>query len=299
MKKLYSKMLLILFLGLTGISAYAQGTWKAIGTETTINPSTAIALGITNLTSMHSDAGTNYVVGKTDVGAPTVSYNGVDWNNEAFIQGVTNGMYYAFLPSVSGTLDIATKIGSAKKAFILEITDACWTSLSTTSGDLAKLTNSYSNGTNFTTTPAYFTTPSVYDTYHLTTGTWDGSTNFQESGANAYPVMSFAVTANKTYVVGVFGSKFMLRGVNLSIPTRIVDNETPEEMKIFPNPAKGNVYLKTNELTSVSIYNSSGILVKQQKASPSLNNIDVSGLNPGVYYVKAANDKKAQKLIVK
>jgi hypothetical protein len=116
---------------------------------------------------------------------------------------------------------------------------------------------------------------------------------------NQWLVMSFAVTSGKTYIVGVTGSKFMLRGVNLTFPTVIKDSEAQEEMIIFPNPAKGNVYLKTNELTSVSIYNSSGILVKQQKASPSLNNIDVSGLNPGVYYVKTANDKKAQKLIVK
>ena len=124
MKKLYSLTVLTLFLGFAGINSHAQGTWKAVGTETIIEESTAIAMGITNLTCMHSDANAAGVIGKTDVGAPTISYNGVDWNNEAFIQGANNAMYFAFLPTMNGVLDIAAKMGSGKALYILELTDA-------------------------------------------------------------------------------------------------------------------------------------------------------------------------------
>jgi hypothetical protein len=299
MKNFYLKMLSFLFLGFIGVTAYAQGTWKATGTETAIAASTEITMGITSLKCMHSDAAT--VIGKTDAGATTVSYNGVTYDNEAFIQGATNGMYYAFLPSKSGTLDIAVKMGSGKKTFILELTDALWTSLATTAGNLALLTTTYGTADGLTGTPGYFTLPSVYDTYNNTNGTWDGSTAIQSTGGNVYLVMSFPVAADKTYVVGCFGSKMMLRGVSLATTTSIGDNvNTIQVPEIFPNPAFGKVFINLNETTEIGIYSLSGLLLKQQLASPSQNAIDISDLNPGLYFVKIMkNHNMVRKLIIR
>jgi hypothetical protein len=297
MKNFYLKMFSVLFLGFIGITTYAQGTWKATGSEGTILPSTAITLGITNLTCMHSDAAN--VIGKTDVGATVVSYNGVTWDNEAMIQGATNGMYYALLPAGSGTLDISVKMGSAKKTFVLELTDALWTSISATAGDLAALTAALGTADGITGNASYFVLPAVYDTYNNTTGTWDGTVAIQSTGANVYLVMSFPVTANKTYIVGCFGSKLMLRGVYAGITVNVRDIQA-QEMKIFPNPAAEIVSFDLKEPSEISIYNSAGILMKQQLAYPSRNSVNISDLNPGLYFVKMKNNNKmAQKLIIR
>jgi hypothetical protein len=298
MKNLYLKLLSVLFLGFIGITTYAQGTWKATGTEAAISPSTEIAImGITNLSCMHSDANATALVGKSDAAPTVVTYNGITWDNLGLIQGATNDMFYAFLPSVSGTLDINAKMGTAKKTFIFELTDACWTFLGSTA-DLADLTTTFPTAGGIIATPAYFTTPSVYDTYHLSSGTWDGSTAFQSTGGNVWTVMSFAVTAGKTYIVGVLGSKFMLRGVNLAVTTSISDYKAPQ-MKIFPNPAAENVSINVNEPSQIGIYNTAGILMKQQLASPDQNSINISDLNPGLYFVRMNNNKIAQKLIIR
>lgn len=294
MKKLYMKMLSVLFTGLIGISAYAQGTWKADSTIAAINASTEIPLAITGLTCMHSDATT--VVGKPDKNATTVEYNGITYDNLAMIQGSTNDMYYAFRPAQDGTLDISVKMGSAKRTFILELTDAC-----PDNANLAALTTNIATGGGITGTPAYFTTPSVYDTYHATNGTWDGSTAMQETGTNVYMVMSFPVVANKTYVAGCFGSKMMLRGVNYITATTGLDNfNTIQSFDIFPNPAAGSVIVRMDKSTEIGIYNTVGLLLKQQLVTASDNNVDIRGLEPGVYFIRDMSSKnKAQKLIIK
>jgi hypothetical protein len=298
MKNLYLKLFSVLFLGFIGISTYAQGTWKAIGTEVAISPSTEITImGITSLSCMHSDASS--IVGKSDATPTVVTYNGITWDNLGLLQGSTNDMFYAFLPSVSGTLDINAKMGSGKKSFILELTDACWTFLGST-GNLALLTSTFPTVGNILATPAYFTTPSVYDTYHASSGTWDGSATsvFQSSGSNVWTVMSFAVTAGKTYVIGVIGSKFMLRGVSLAVTTSISDYKAPQIM-MFPNPAVENVSINVVEPSQIGIYNSSGMLMKHLLVSPPQNSINISDLNPGLYFVRMNNNKTAQKLIVR
>jgi len=193
----------------------AQGSWFANGTEASIAAGAEISLGITGLKCVHSDAAG--VVGKTDTGATDVSYNGVTYTNKAFIQGSTNAMYYAFLPAKSGVLDVSVKMGSAKKTFVFELTDDIYTGLTATVGDLAALSAGFATGDLIPA--ANRTTPSVYDTFNNSKGTWDGTAAIQSSGANVYMVMSFPVIANKTYVVGVLGSKLMLRGLSLTATT--------------------------------------------------------------------------------
>lgn len=93
-------------------------------------------------------------------------------------------------------------------------------------------------------------------------------------------------------------------GVNLyyikavSIPTGINDTQI-KQMKIFPNPAAENVSINVNEPSQIGIYNTAGILMKQQLASPDQNSINISDLNPGLYFVRMNNNKIAQKLIIR
>jgi len=276
------------------IFANAQGSWFATGEEGTILTSTDVVLGVPKLNAMASDV--SGVTGKTDAGAPAVSLNGVDYTNEAYVQGSNNGMYYAFLPAGSGTLDVAIKMGSGKKTFILEVNDDLYATMSATIGDIAALTTNLSTADLITTD--YYTTPDVYDTYNQTEGTWDGTVAMQSTGANVYLVASIPVTANKTYVVGCYGSKLMLRGATLAITTGISNNYT-SEFKIFPNPASGKFYLNVNEPTEIGIYSITGQLVKQQLVASSKNSVNVNDLQSGVYFVKMMNNNsRTQKLII-
>jgi hypothetical protein len=292
MKKLYMTMLSVLFTGLIGISAHAQGTWNADSTMPTVNASVEIEMGITGLSCMHSDA--SGVVGKSDTTAIAVEYDGVIYDNPAMIQGVNNGMYYAFRPAEDGTLNIYVKMGPNKRTFIIELTDAC-----PGSADLASLTTNFATADGITATASYYSTPSVYDTHSETENTWDGSV--APVTENTFMVFSWAVTADKTYIAGCFGSKMMLRGVNYITATSGLDNfNTIQAADIFPNPAAGNVTVKMDKSTEIGIYNAVGLLLKQQLVTPSDNNFDISGLEPGMYFIRDMNSKnKVQKLIIK
>lgn len=283
----------------------AQGTWKATGTEAQIAPGTEIATGIANLKVVNSDPGNNAdpgVIGKTDTGATDVNYHDVTWDNQAFVQGTTNNMYFAFLPAQSGTLDVSVKMGSGKKTFVLELTDAGYASSfnPVTPGDLAGLTTENPKVDGFLGSTDFYTLPAVYDTYNKTTGTWNNSTAIQSTGSNVYLVMSFPVTANKTYVVGCSGSKLMLRGVNyIASGSSSSINQKMPEFKLFPNPASGKVYMNVSEPTAIGIYNIAGALIKQQVATSSQNAINISDLHSGVYFVKTMNNNMTQKLIIR
>lgn len=292
MKKIYMKMLLVLFTGLIGSSAYAQGTWKADSTMPAISASTEIDMGIAGLSCMHSDP--SDVVGKSDTGAVTVEYNDITYDNLAMIQGVNNGMYYAFRTAEEGTLDISVKMGPNKRTFIIELTASC-----PGNADLANLTTNFGTADGITGTASYFTTPSVYDTDSETENTWDGSV--APVTENTWMVFSWTVAANKTYVTGCFGSKMMLRGVNYKTATSgLNDLNMSQAPDIFPNPAAGNVIVNMDRSTEIGVYNAVGLLLKQQLVTPSDNRVDVSGLEPGVYFIKDMNGKnKAQKLIIK
>jgi hypothetical protein len=279
MKKIYMKMFSILLMGSIGISAYSQGTWKTTGTEAAISASTEIPMGIAGLSCMHSDAAT--IIGKTDVGATSVVYNGITWDNESFVQGSTNGMYYAFRSTSDGILDIPVKMGSAKKTFILELTDAC-----PYSAVLADVTAAFPTGDLIFTNPTYYTLPLVYDTYHATTGTWDGTVAMQSTGANVYMVMSFPIVPNKTYIVGVMGSKLMLKGVNSIVTTSV--KETPAIKGISFNGTQ----VLNEKGQKIELYNMAGKLITQSSSSISTDN-----LPKGVYVVRIAGSNGVMKFI--
>jgi len=205
------KIVLSIFVAaLTAVGANAQGTWKATGTEPAIDPTTSIETGITGLVVMHNDGAG--VVGQTDGTAETVTYDDVTWDNLAFIQGTTNGMFYAFAPSSNGTLEVSVKMGSAKPTVVAATDDP----IETVAAKIAASGGDKQPAKNNLTDPTY---PDVYDTYNNSVNVWDLSASssadqsIQNTGGNVYLVMSFSVTGGKTYIVSVTGSKLMLRGI--------------------------------------------------------------------------------------
>ncbi|MBO6117871.1 MAG: T9SS type A sorting domain-containing protein, partial [Bacteroidales bacterium] len=72
-------------------------------------------------------------------------------------------------------------------------------------------------------------------------------------------------------------------------------------INIYPNPAKDVITLDIEHLTlnnadAVTIFNSNGQVVYRFNITSQKFNIDVSGLESGVYYIKAG--KFTQKLII-
>jgi hypothetical protein len=75
-------------------------------------------------------------------------------------------------------------------------------------------------------------------------------------------------------------------------------------LKVYPNPNKGQFTVRLENMESqvnVLIFNALGAIVHQQKTSNEILNIDLSNTQPGIYFVRAFNEKEqiTQKLIVK
>jgi endonuclease I len=69
--------------------------------------------------------------------------------------------------------------------------------------------------------------------------------------------------------------------------TASANNYLMDAISFYPNPTNGNIiYFKTNEKTTVTIYNVLGQLVKSAKITESKNSIDISNLSKGIFIIK-------------
>lgn len=66
--------------------------------------------------------------------------------------------------------------------------------------------------------------------------------------------------------------------------TAAITNQTETPIKIFPNPTKNTLYMEgdLNNIISIKIYNTSGVLLQQIK-NPSQQTINISNFNEGFY----------------
>jgi endonuclease I/chitodextrinase len=64
-----------------------------------------------------------------------------------------------------------------------------------------------------------------------------------------------------------------------------------DSFKMYPNPANGdNVFFKTSQNLTVKVYNILGKLIIDTKISTSKNNLNITTLSKGVYFVKIKSD---------
>jgi endonuclease I/chitodextrinase len=74
--------------------------------------------------------------------------------------------------------------------------------------------------------------------------------------------------------------------------TASASNYLMDAITFYPNPTNGNtIYFKTNENTTIMIYNVLGQLIKSAKITESKNSIDISNLSKGVFIIKMNIDK--------
>jgi hypothetical protein len=74
--------------------------------------------------------------------------------------------------------------------------------------------------------------------------------------------------------------------INESATNGINTLNNSKEIKLFPNPANNLINLHLPENAEIMIINMSGKMVLQQNVNIGLNNIDISNLPSGIYFVK-------------
>jgi len=86
------------------------------------------------------------------------------------------------------------------------------------------------------------------------------------------------------YVIAL--GKFMALTTNYYVtdPTTGITEQTAEIIALWPNPVTNTLYLDIMDGTSVSIFDMTGRMVKQEHYE---GKIDVSNLAPGIYAIKA------------
>ena len=90
-------------------------------------------------------------------------------------------------------------------------------------------------------------------------------------------------------------------GIGYFTSTLSIENETIlESFKMYPNPLKGNnLFIKTQQDSTIKIYNVLGKLILSDIVNSNKNKVDVSSLQKGIYLIKvtSGNSTTTKKLI--
>lgn len=83
---------------------------------------------------------------------------------------------------------------------------------------------------------------------------------------------------------------------DISFPgnTIVLDVESvtyDKNVNVYPNPATSYVIVKADDIQTVEIYNSVGMKVNALKVAAAEVNVDVAGLNGGVYFIRVIDSK--------
>ncbi len=110
------------------------------------------------------------------------------------------------------------------------------------------------------------------------------------AGATSNSITVNSAGKYKVIATSQYGCSKTSATVNVTIATgcRIASLDEPElekTFKFYPNPASNQVTIES-ELGDIQVFNSIGALVLQKTLESTEENLDISGLNPGVYFVK-------------
>ncbi len=170
------------------------------------------------------------------------------------------------------------------------------------SGDFGTVIKTVDGGVNWdtlSTPPEAFYLNSLYFT-DANTGfagsvlkTTDGGTtwNLQECSVGYLTYSAAFPDENTGYAVGQYGT--IIATKNGGGPVGVNEKKmVTNSLKLYPNPASGNITLETPETGTLSVYNLNGILVLEQKIIKQTTTIDVSKLPEGLYLLKVVGEKQ-------
>ena len=95
---------------------------------------------------------------------------------------------------------------------------------------------------------------------------------------------------------------WMLRPIVSKDPIILSPEEIVDDFKLYPNPAKSELFIETNKSENViSIYNIQGVLIKRITSNTTLNRFNIDNLASAIYIVEVENseNRSYQKIIVK
>jgi len=116
-----------------------------------------------------------------------------------------------------------------------------------------------------------------------------------ENGLDSTRYVQTAAGFNRSYRIITVNPMY----VNVSVPLRscnqgasIDETSNSLNVSIFPNPATNMLTVKCNKLASIEISNIEGQIINFINETETNNNIDLTGLQKGVYFIKVKTDDK-------
>ena len=116
--------------------------------------------------------------------------------------------------------------------------------------------------------------------------------------ANDYMFYNIGSAWNNSSYPGVW----MIRPIVSKDPIILSSEEIVDDFKLYPNPAKSELFIETNKPENViSIYNIQGVLIKRMISNTTLNRFNIDNLASAIYIVEVENseNRSYQKIIVK
>ena len=116
--------------------------------------------------------------------------------------------------------------------------------------------------------------------------------------ANDYMFYNIGSAWNNSSYPGVW----MIRPIVSKDPIILFSEEIVDDFKLYPNPAKSELFIETNNPKNViSIYNIQGVLIKRITSNTALNRLNIGNLASAIYIIEVENseNRSYQKIIVK
>jgi hypothetical protein len=95
---------------------------------------------------------------------------------------------------------------------------------------------------------------------------------------------------------------WMIRPIVSKDPIILSSEEIVDDFKLYPNPAKSELFIETNKPENViSIYNIQGVLIKRITSNTTLNRFNIDNLASAIYIIEVENsvNRSYKKVIVK
>lgn len=102
----------------------------------------------------------------------------------------------------------------------------------------------------------------------------------------SYPVLTtYADDQNNILFTEYYSTQVVNTTMDLATLTK------KDDIKIYPNPFTDEVYIEINESAIVSVFSTTGKLVKKERINSIENRIDLYNLLPGMYFISIQADK--------
>lgn len=124
------------------------------------------------------------------------------------------------------------------------------------------------------------------------------NTSTEEMQTSEWPIISIEKEIEGQGIQTIYGLRLIVNPSWSYTPCYwVTDTGQPTKiysLLVFPNPVKNiiNLQLPSDvEVKAIEVYSSMGKLVHQQKRFSKINEIDVSHLNPGLFYIRITSTK--------